>query len=130
MSFIPGLIYIGLIGGAIINQNRQITFKKIDVKSAVNLIKNKSFEYILDVRSLNEYSDGNLNDALFYESLGNNPSLINKVKQDIPDLNSKILIYCRSGNRASKAAKILIDNGYTDISIVNNGGYIELSKSI
>lgn len=130
MSFIPGLIYIGLIGGAVINQRNKVTYKSIDVKSAVKLIKTNSFDFILDVRSLDEYSFGSISNALFYESLAKNPELINKIKMDIPDLDSKILIYCRSGNRASKAAQILLDNGYTDISIVTNGGYTELYKSI
>lgn len=128
MSIIPGLIYLGLLGGAIMTTETKI--KKINVKDAVNNINNNIYDKIIDVRTLNEFNNGHLENVLFYESLGSNPNLIDKVVKDIPDKDSKILIYCRSGKRASKAAEILINNGYTNVSIVFRGGYSELNKSI
>ena len=132
MSIIPGLIYMGLIGGAVINNSIKgnNNFMKIEVKDAVKKIKENYFDHILDVRSLSEYQEGHLDDIFFYESLGSNSELINQVKKDIPNLDSKILIYCRSGRRASKAAKILLDNGFSNIYVVINGGYTELSKNL
>ena len=128
MSILPGLIYLGLLGGAIMTTETKI--KKINVKDAVNNINNNIYDKIIDVRTLNEFNNGHLENVLFYESLGDSPNLIDKVVKDIPDKDSKILIYCRSGKRAYKSAEILINNGYSDISIVTEGGYTELIKSI
>ena len=128
MSILPGLIYLGLLGGAIMTTENKI--KKINVKDAVTNINNDIYNKILDVRTLNEFNTGHLENVLFYDSLGSNPNLIDKVIKDIPNKDSKILIYCRSGRRASKAAEILINNGYTDVSVVSKGGYTELIKSI
>jgi rhodanese-related sulfurtransferase len=33
----------------------------------------------------------------------------------IPELNSVVLVYCRSGNRSKTASKALVDLGYTNI---------------
>ena len=132
MSILPGLIYMGLIGGAVINNSfsKNINFNKLKVKDASKKIKENYFDYILDVRSLNEYQEGHLDNVFFYESLANNPKLIDQIKKDIKDFNSKILIYCRSGRRASEAANILLENGYTNLYVVINGGYTELSKNM
>ena len=128
MSILPGLIYLGLLGGAIITTETKI--KKINVKDAVTNINNNIYDKILDVRTVKEFNNGNLENVLFYESLGSNPNLIDKVIKDIPNKDSEILIYCRSGRRATKAAEILINNGYTNVSVVFRGGYTELNKSI
>lgn len=130
MSFLPGLIYISLIGGAVIKNSLKSEIKKIDVKVAAEKIKKNYFDYIFDVRSLDEYQEGHLDNALFYESLASDPDLIKQVKNDIKDQNTKILVYCRSGSRASKAGNLLLKNGYTNIYVAINGGYTELAKSI
>ena len=130
MSFLPGLIYIGLIGGAVIKNSLKSEMKKIDVKVAAEKIKKNYFDYIIDVRSFEEYQEGHLDNVLFYESLASNHELIEQVKNDIKDKNAKILIYCRSGSRSSKAGNLLIENGFTNIYITINGGYTELAKSI
>tara|TARA_B100001248_G_C27284010_1_gene409145 strand:+ start:14 stop:412 length:399 start_codon:yes stop_codon:yes gene_type:complete len=132
MSILPGLIYMGLIGGAVINNSikRNNNFIKIEVKDAAKKIKENYFDHILDVRSLLEYQEGHLDNVFFYESLAKNPKLINQIKKDIKDLSSTILIYCRSGRRASQAAQILLENGYSNIYVVINGGYTELSKNL
>ena len=130
MSFLPGLIYIGLIGGAVIKNSLKSEMKKIDVKVAAEKIKKNYFDYIIDVRSLDEYQEGHLDNVLFYESLASNHELIEQVKNDIKDKNAKILVYCRSGSRSSKAGNLLVENGFTNIYITINGGYTELAKSI
>ena len=120
MSIIPGLIYISLIGGAILTNNK---LNYISVKEASIQIKKKKFDYILDVRTKEEYDEGHLPNVILYESL--DKSIVIK---DIPNFNSKILIYCRSGNRSKKAGNIMKKYGYTNIYIVIDGGYAELIK--
>jgi phage shock protein E len=120
MSIIPGLIYVSLIGGAILSNNK---LNYISVKEASIQIKKKKFDYILDVRTKEEYDEGHLPNVILYESLDKD-----KIIKDIPDFYSKILIYCRSGNRSKKAGDILRKYGYANIYVVINGGYAELIK--
>ena len=63
-----------------------------------------------------------------YDS-GHIPNSVNIEWQDIMNLNKTsakdkyIYLYCRSGNRSGKAAKILNDNGF--INVVNAGALEE-----
>lgn len=38
-----------------------------------------------------------------------------KIIDKIPDMNGKILVYCRSGNSSATASITLINMGYTDV---------------
>jgi phage shock protein E len=75
---------------------------------------------VVDVRTQDEWNRGHLEGALHIEW------------QDILQLSSdinkdeKIYLYCRSGNRSGKAAKILEDAGY--INVINAGSIQEASK--
>lgn len=69
---------------------------------------------ILDVRTPEEvkadgYIEGSVNVPLQNLKVG-------EKLEAAPDLNQKILVHCKSGVRAEKAAKILIETGYTDIN--------------
>ena len=72
---------------------------------------------IVDVRTSAEYDSGHI------------PNSVNIEWQDIMKLNKTsakdkyIYLYCRSGNRSGKAAKILNDNGF--INVVNAGSLKE-----
>ena len=72
---------------------------------------------IVDVRTSAEYDSGHI------------PNSINIEWQDIMKLNETsakdkyIYLYCRSGNRSGKAAKILNDNGF--MNVINAGSLEE-----
>jgi len=69
---------------------------------------------IVDVRTPEEFSSGHVNGAI------NIPlAEIEKKLSLFGDKNKPIVVYCRTGNRSSRAKKILERNGYT---IVENGG--------
>ena len=78
-----------------------------------------SKEVIIDVRTLEEWNQGHLASAKRIEW--------QDVSQKIKSLNlkkdTKIILYCRSGNRAGKA-KIMLNNlGY--INVINAGSLLE-----
>jgi rhodanese-related sulfurtransferase len=83
-----------------------------DVKANIS---NNYYQVILDVRSSEE------RDAGFYPESTHIP--INLVKEQFvkiyPNKNTSILIYCRSGARASQAIKILQSQGYTNLSMID-----------
>ena len=75
---------------------------------------------VIDVRTPEEWKSGYLESAINIEwqNIINIESLLPK--------NEEIFLYCRSGNRSGKAAKILIEAGY--INVINAGSIQEASK--
>ena len=66
---------------------------------------------ILDVREQSEYDSGHIPDVLLPVGTITEES----AAEVIPDKDTTVLVYCRSGNRSKTAAKALADLGYTNI---------------
>ncbi len=66
---------------------------------------------ILDVREEDEYEAGHIENSILIP-VG---ILEGKVESLIPDKTTKILVYCRSGNRSKVASGILVGLGYTEV---------------
>lgn len=81
----------------------------------------QSHGVIIDVRTAGEFSDGHLQrvDHNFDVMSGELQS-----KLDSLDKNKTYYLYCRSGNRSGKAAKMMKQNGYEEV--YNIGGYQNL----
>ena len=64
---------------------------------------------IIDVRTLDEWKNGHLEDAqrIEWQKI---ESIVDTVAKD-----EQIYLYCRSGNRSGMATQILKDAGYTDV---------------
>lgn len=78
---------------------------------------------VLDVRTPDEYAEGHLEGArLLDQNAG-------AVAAAIPTLDpsATYLVYCRSGNRAGQALKLLQDAGFTDVT--NLGSLSEASSA-
>ena len=80
---------------------------------------------MLDVRSSEEWQQGHLRIARHlpmtqFETLAGQL----EINKDTP-----IVLHCRSGGRASRAAKILQKLGYSQIAVVKPGGYSELRQA-
>ena len=73
---------------------------------------------LLDVRTPEEYEEGHIEGAL------NIPlkELAYEVENEIPDVETAIYLYCRSGVRVITAGHILYDLGYENI--YNMGGIL------
>lgn len=67
---------------------------------------------ILDVREQEEYDSGHIPDAVL---LPVGTITEETAAEVIPDRDTTVLIYCRSGNRSKTAAKTLAELGYTNI---------------
>lgn len=73
---------------------------------------------MVDVREKSEYDEDHLDDAINipYTVIVDNIS-------KYADKDTKIIVYCRSGNRSNKAANSLIEAGYKniyDLGSINN----------
>ncbi len=73
---------------------------------------------LLDVRTPEEYEEGHIEGAL------NIPlkELAYEVENEIPDVETTIYLYCRSGVRVITAGHILYDLGYENV--YNMGGIL------
>ncbi len=106
----------------IINKVKRIIFyrtssKEIQYKEAMEIIKKHSDAILLDVRSVQEFYEGHLPGAICIPvyDLANNIAKIAKDREQI------IIIYCQTGARSKKAAKILDDLCYTNVYTIKNG---------
>ena len=95
----------------------------LDKDNFAEAIKNDNVQ-LLDVRTPKEYAEGHIADA----------KLLNYFEKDVfrkyaskLDKSEPIYLYCRSGNRSQKAAKILADMGFTEIYDLK-GGYMNWAK--
>ena len=67
---------------------------------------------ILDVREEREYDTGHIPEALLLPVGAITEAAAAAV---IPDMDSVVLVYCRSGNRSKTASQALADLGYKNI---------------
>jgi len=80
-----------------------------------NEMKKNPTPMLIDVREPNEFKGG------YIPSAKNIPlSQLSQRLSDIPK-DRDLLLYCRSGMRSSKAAGILIKNGYTQLAHLQGG---------
>lgn len=105
------ILIISLISGCQSKNNnlKNEEIRKID-QSTVYASINDNNIYIIDVREPDEYSQSHIENAY------NVPytSITDISKLNI-NLDSKIIVYCQSGNRSRMAANRLIEMGYTNV---------------
>lgn len=98
-------------------------YKKISPQEAYTFMQTTN-AIILDVRTLQEYQDGHIQNAILIP----NESINSKTISTLPNKDSLILVYCRSGRRSAESAKKLIKLGYTNV--LDFGGIIDWPYSI
>ena len=100
------LVLTGCGGTAAENTYQQITHEE-----AKNMMDTQE-AIVLDVREQDEFDAGHIPGAVLLP--------VGTITKDtaaavIPELDSVVLVYCRSGNRSKKASQALVDLGYTGI---------------
>ncbi|MBQ9037516.1 MAG: rhodanese-like domain-containing protein [Erysipelotrichaceae bacterium] len=86
-------------------------YHQISQEEAMKMMENESDYVIVDVRTMEEYLEGHIPDAICIPV----ESITNQQPSQLPDLNQTILVYCRSGNRSKQAAQKLLELGYSKI---------------
>lgn len=92
-------------------------FENIDNSRFKELAKSPNEVLILDVRTAEEYQQGNIKAAL------NMDVLQADFEANIAELDPSktVLVYCRSGARSLKACQILCNNGFKKVYNLSNG---------
>ena len=86
-------------------------YQKISAETAFEMMQKSDSFILLDVRTEQEFLDSHITGAILLPV----QELENIVVSKLPEKNTLILIYCRSGIRSSNAAKILAEKGYTNV---------------
>ena len=101
LFFVPGC-------GSVKEERKIISYD--DVNTIIDDYNELENVYIIDVREEDEYDDGHLINA-YNIPLSRLVSIIN---ENI-SIDSKIIVYCRSGNRSKSAQDMLNEMGYTNV---------------
>ena len=87
------------------------TYQQITQEEAREMMRTQEV-IVLDVREQDEFDSGHIPGAVLLP--------VGSIAKDsaaaaIPELDSVVLVYCRSGNRSKTASKALVELGYTNI---------------
>lgn len=112
------LLGVTITGCAADGKNEQpVNPVNLSIEETRELIESPEDLFILDVRTTDEFNQGHIEGA---EQIS-----VDDLKDRMEELeeykDKPLLVYCRSGNRSSKAVDILLDNGFTNIYHMNEG---------
>ena len=87
------------------------TYQQISQETAKEMMDTQKV-VVLDVREEYEFDAGHIPGAVLLP--------VGTITEDtaaavIDDLDTAVLVYCRSGNRSKTASQALVDLGYTDV---------------
>ncbi len=102
----------------------QASYRQISQEQAKEMMRAKDGHIIVDVRRQDEYDSGHIPGAILIP----NETIGTERPAALPDPDSIILIYCRSGRRSKEAAQKLADMGYTNI--YEFGGIIDWTGAV
>ncbi|MBE6147089.1 MAG: rhodanese-like domain-containing protein [Firmicutes bacterium] len=94
------------------SNNKDLVEKKdtmIKVDEVYSLLE-KDEIILIDVRTVQEYHSGHIDGAMSIPL-----DTLNEISSLEIEKDSKIVVYCRSGNRSKTALQTLIDMGYSDV---------------
>lgn len=95
---------------------RAAAYREVDSRQAAAFIENLQ-PLVLDVRTPREFAGGHLEDALLVPVQG----FRRQLAELMPHRDRPVLVYCRTGNRSTVAAKMLVDAGFTNVVNLRRG---------
>jgi len=87
----------------------------VTVDEARSLIESKPDLVVLDVRTPSEYEDGHIEGAINIH--------VDELEERLGELDpgDELLVYCRTGNRSTRAVRLLEENGFTKVLHMDGG---------
>ena len=98
-------------GGTASNSSSENDYQQISQEEAKEMMDTQNV-IILDVREQDEYDSGHIPGAVLLPVGTIDEETAAEV---IPEKDSTVLVYCRSGNRSKTASSALAELGYTNI---------------
>ena len=124
------VIFILILGGIFLfninntEENTETPIRYVSMDEIVEIMEENENYIILDVRTIEEYNEGHIPNAICIP----NETIDESVTKKLTDKNQLILIYCRSGNRSKQATEKLKNLGYTNL--VEFGGIMDWNGEI
>lgn len=108
LTLIMGFSFFGLFG-------QTNNFKTVDVKEFADFIKDTTKVTVVDVRMPVEHEEGHIPGTHF--NIDVLEDTYTKIATETLPKDKPVALYCRSGNRSKKAARILAENGYEVVEL-------------
>ena len=109
--FLLLLLLLTGCGGTTSNASSESDYQQISQEEAKEMMDTQDV-IILDVREQDEYDSGHIPGAILLPVGTIDEETAAEV---IPEKDSTVLVYCRSGNRSKTASSALAELGYTNI---------------
>ena len=107
LMFLTTLLILAGCGGTEVKN----TYQQITQEKAKRMMDTQEV-IVLDVREQNEFDEGHIPGAVLL-SVGSISA--DTAATVIPETDSVVLVYCRSGNRSKTASTVLAELGYSNI---------------
>ena len=106
------VILLALGGCGQASEENTAGYQQITVEEAKQMMDEMDDELILDVREQDEYDEKHISDAVLFPV-----GMIDSETAEgiIPEKDTPVLVYCRSGNRSKTASQKLAELGYTQV---------------
>ena len=108
------LVFVGCKG-----ENMKNTYEQITQEEAKRIMDTETDYVLLDTRTDEEFAEGHIEGAIMIPEY----EIVDKAEAAIPDKDTLILVYCRSGRRSKIASMLLVELGYTNVK--EFGGIID-----
>ena len=127
------VIILIIVGGIVLLMDKEekksankieSVIKYVSMDDIVDIMNENENYIILDVRTVKEYNEGHIPNAICIP----NETIGEDVTNKLSNKDQLILIYCRSGNRSKQAANKLKNLGYTNL--IEFGGIIDWKGEI
>jgi rhodanese-related sulfurtransferase len=106
------VILLALGGCGKASEENTAGYQQITAEEAKQMIDEMDDELILDVREQDEYDEKHISDAVLFPV-----GMIDAETAEgiIPEKDTPVLVYCRSGNRSKTASQKLAELGYKEV---------------
>lgn len=101
------------------SEKTDIGYVQISSNEAKRIMDSEEDCVIIDARTQAEFAEGHIEGAILIPEY----EIIQRVEGEIPDKDTLILVYCRSGRRSKIASEALVELGYTNVK--EFGGIID-----
>ena len=126
MKKVKGLIIMLLISLSLFGmtacdgENGKVsTYEQITAEQAKTIMDTEKDYIIIDARTEEEFAEGHIENAILIPEY----EIAKRAEKEIPDKDTLILVYCRSGRRSKIASDELVKLGYTNVK--EFGGIID-----
>ena len=101
-----------------------VTYQQISQDEAKHIMDTEEGYVIIDARTQAEFDEGHIENAILIPEY----EITDRAEKEIPEKDTLILVYCRSGRRSKIASEALVQLGYTNVK--EFGGIIDWQYEI